>query len=105
MNVFLCWCVLFSLFAVLGILCFFLRKPVGFWANAQTFPVTDVKGYNRACGLLWIGFSVLGILTGLPLRNPENTAFILLSVLGAFADTLVLMLIYILVIEKKYRKK
>ena len=102
---FILWCICFSLFLILGIFCFFSRKPVGFWANAKAFPVSDVKGYNRACGCLWIGYSLIGMLTGLPLLQEENTALILLTVLFAALDTLGLILLYVLVIERKYRTK
>ena len=102
---YLLWIACFVLLMGLGIFCFFARKPVGFWANAPAFPVTDVKAYNRACGWLWIGYSLLGMLTGLPLLSPRNSALILLSILGVVLDTLALVLIYVLVIEKKYRVK
>ena len=99
------WCGCFGLFAALGLFCFFSRKPVGFWANAKPFAVSDVRGYNRACGWLWLGYSLLGILTGLPLLQPQNSPLVLLSVLGVVADTLALVLLYVLVIERKYRAK
>ena len=105
MTAYLLWCLCFLLILGLGIFCFFSKKPVGFWANANTFPVADVKGYNRACGWLWILYSLIGILTGLPLLSPQNSALVLLSVLGVLLDTLGLILIYVLVIEKKYRAK
>ena len=104
MSAFILWCGCFALFFILGIYCFFAKKQVGFWANAKPFSVTDVRGYNRACGFLWIGYSLVGILTGLPLLSPQNSALVLLSILGVVADTLMLILIYVLVIEKKYRK-
>ena len=102
---FIIWCGCFGLLLILGIFCFFAKKPVGFWANAQTFPVKDVKGYNRACGWLWIGYSLAGILTGLPLLSPQNSALILLSVLRVMLCTIALVLVYVLFIEKKYRAK
>ena len=101
---FLLWTLCCCLLLAMGIYCFLSRKPVGFWANANPFSVTDVRGYNRACGFLWIGYSLLGMVTGLPLLSPQNSALVLLSTLGVVADTLMLILIYVLVIEKKYRK-
>ena len=103
-TAFILWCLCFLLTAALGISCFFLKKPVGFFANLQQFPVQDVKKYNRACGKLWILYSLLGMAAGLPLLGTQNSAWVLLSVLAVFADTLALILIYILVIERKYRK-
>ena len=104
MAAFIIWCGCFALLFLLGLYCFFSKKQVSFWANAKPFSVTDVRGSNQACGFLWIGYSLVGILTGLPLLTPESTALVLLSTLGVVADTLMLILIYVLVIEKKYRK-
>ena len=102
---FILWCLCFSLTLLLGICCFFSKKPVGFFANAKTFPVKDVKGYNRACGFLWGFYSLVGILAGLPLLEAQNDTLVLLSVLGVMGVTLALILIYVLIIEKKYRAK
>ena len=105
MTAFLIWCATAAVFCGLGIFCFFAKKPVSFYANVKPFPVSDVRGYNRACGWLWIGYSVGFALLGLPLLGCQNNALVLLSVVGAMIEVLALILIYILVIEKKYRKK
>ena len=102
---FFIWCACFGIFLILGITCFFAKKAVGFWANAKAFPLENVKGYNRACGWLWIGYSLVGMLSGLPLLAGQNHPLVLLSVLAVVLDTLALMLIYVLVIEKKFRAK
>ena len=104
-SVFLIWAGCFFLFFLLGIFCFWAKKPVSFFANVKQFPVTDVRGYNRACGKLWIFFSVLGTVCGLPMLRGQNDALILLSILGVFGAVLILILTYILFIEKKYRSK
>ena len=102
---FILWCACFSLFLILGIFCFCAKEPVGFWANADRFPVENAKGYNRACGILWIAYSLIGMLTGLPVLAEQNDGLVLLSVLGVMADTLGLILAYVLIIERKYRAK
>lgn len=101
------WCILSGAFVVLGIYSFLSKKEVafGFWANAETFPVNDVKAYNRAMGKLWCVFGVVLAVLGLPLLKGQNTAFILLSVLGVMAEAIITMGVYTTVIEKKYRKK
>lgn len=81
------------------------QKPFGFWANAEQFPVRDVKGYNRALGILFFAFGVIFALLGIQLLNGQNSAGIMLSVLGTMLEVIVMMGIYILVIEKKYREK
>lgn len=101
------WCLISGLFIVLGIYSFLSKKEVafGFWANAETFPVNDIKAYNRAMGKLWCVFGVVLAVLGLPLLKGQNTAFILLSVLGVMAEAIITMGVYTIIIEKKYRKK
>lgn len=101
------WCLISGLFILLGIYSFLSKKEVafGFWANAETFPVNDVKAYNRAMGKLWCVFGVVLAVLGLPLLKGQNTAFILLSVLGVMAEAIITMGVYTIIIEKKYRKK
>ena len=80
----------------------FAEKPAGFWANAETIKVSDIKGYNRAIGLLFISYGVIFILLGIPLLGGQNNAFILLSAVGVMFETIVIMAVYTLVIVKKY---
>ena len=40
------------IFVAIGISAFFAKKPMGFFANAEMFEVTDVKAYNRAVGIM-----------------------------------------------------
>ena len=104
---FIIWSAVGLLFIIMGLYAFFSKKaqPMGFWANAKMFEVTDVRKYNAAMGKLFIGFGVVFILLGLPLLAGENSALIILSGFGAMAETIVIMAIYTLVIEKKYKKK
>ena len=81
---------------------FVCKKPVGFWANIETPKVSDVKGYNRATGILFILYGVVFILIGTPLLGNQNNAFILLSVVGVMFETIVIMAVYSLFIVKKY---
>ena len=78
---------------------------MGFWANAKMFEVTDVKKYNAAMGKLFCAYGVIFIILGLPLMSGQNSALILISVFGVMAETIAIMAIYIIVIEKKYKKK
>ena len=101
---FIIWCLCGALFIGLGIYSFFIKKPMGFWANAEMFEVTDVKKYNRAVAKLYCALGLVFILLGLPLLS-DNAALILLSTLGVMLEVIVMMVIYVTVIEKKYRKK
>ena len=69
---FIIWSMVGIVFVCLGIHAFEAKKTVGFWANAKTFEVKDVKKYNRAVGKL--------------------------------IETITVMIVYVTVIEKKYRK-
>lgn len=87
-----------------GIYSFSSKKPVGFWANIEVSEVRDVHGYNQAVGKLWIGFSIWFIIVGLPLLIGQNTPYIIISVLGVVLGVIVIMVVYLQVIEMKYRK-
>ena len=102
---FLIWSAVGCLMIGLGIYAFFVKMPMGFWANAEMFQVTDVKKYNRAVGKLFCAFGVVFVFLGLPMLLAENDAWILLSVLGVAAEAIAAMIIYTTVIERKYKKK
>lgn len=80
-------------------------KPFGFWANAQVTSIEDVKGYNRALGILWCVYGVLFILIGLPLLNMQNSALVIIPILGAMFISIGAMITYVVIIEPKYRQK
>ena len=101
---FILWAIVGGLIICLGIYALFSKKAVGFWANASPFPVKDIRGYNRATGTLLICYGAVFILLGLPLSAGQNNPYLLLSVLGAMLESIALMAIYSLVIEKKYRE-
>ena len=107
MLAFTIWSIIGLLFIILGIYAFFSKKaqPMGFWANAKMFEVTDVRKYNAAMGKLFIGFGMIFIILGLPLLSGQNSALIILSVFGVMAEVIIMMAIYTIVIEKKYKKK
>lgn len=104
---FFIWAAVGAAFIVLGIYDYVSKKPVafGFWANAEVFPVKDVKGYNRALGKLFMVFGVLFILLGLPMLVGQNSPWIVASILGVLVEAIGTMAIYVTVIERKYRVK
>lgn len=81
------------------------EAPFGFWANTDVFPVGDMKGYNRTVGKLWCVYGVALVLLGTPLLGEQNSALILLSVVGMMAEVITAMVIHVTIIEKKYRRK
>lgn len=100
------WLAVSAAFIVLGIYFFFSKKAAafGFWANAKVFAVEDVRGYNRALGMLWCGFGIAFALLGIPLLPGQNTGYITITILGSLLEAITVMIIYVTVIEKKYRK-
>lgn len=99
---FIIWAAVGALFFIIGIHAFFAGKPVGFWANAKTPEIEDVKSYNRAVGTVFLIFSGIFILLGLPLLLESD--LIIFSVIGVMFETIGVMAAYT-VIEQKYRKK
>ncbi len=104
---FIIWSIIGLAIIVMGIYEFFSKKDTafGFWSNAKTFPVKDVRRYNRALGKLWMVFGAIFILLGLPLLAEQNSPLIVISILGCLPLSIGTMAVYVLVIEKKYRKK
>ncbi len=104
---FICWAILGLFFVAWGIYMFFAKsaKPFGFWANAEVAEMKDVKGYNHALGKLWCVFGVLLILVGLPMLGGQNTAGVIFSILGTMLLSIGAMIVYVVVIEPKYRKR
>ncbi len=80
-------------------------KPFGFWANAEPFEVNDVKLYNHALGKLFAGYGIALALLGIPLLGGQNTAGPIITILGTMLSSIIMMVIYVVVIEPKYRKK
>ena len=101
---FVIWILCGCMFVCLGVYGFFAKKPLGFWANAKVFEVTDIKKYNRAVGKLFCTFGIVFAILGIPLISGQNSPWILLSVLGIMIETIVAMAVYSLVFEKKYKK-
>lgn len=104
---FIIWALVGVLFIAMGIydLSSKKAKPFGFWANAEVASIEDVKGYNRALGILWCVYGVLFVLIGLPLLAGQNSGSIIISMLGTMFISIGAMIAYVVGIEPKYRKK
>lgn len=89
-----------------GVAAFRAEKPVGFWANAKVPDIESVKAYNKAVGRLWCVAAVIFIILGFPfLIAEQNSPLIFISVAGVMVEMIVVMVVYSLKIEGKYRKK
>lgn len=101
------WFLFGLFFAARGIYCIFAKKevPFGFWANADTAPVSDVRAYNRALGKLFVISGLIFMALGLPLCAGQNSAGIVFTIIGSLAWCIVVMAVYTIGIEGKYRRK
>ena len=104
---FLIWAIMGVLFVVMGICVLFSKraKPFGFWANAEVATIKDVKGYNRALGILWCVYGVLFSLIGVPLLDKQNSGMLIIAILGTMFISIGAMVAYVVGIEGKYREK
>lgn len=102
---FVIWAIVGFIIIGLGIRAYFSRKLVGFWANIKPISVNDITGYNRAVGKMFVIYGGILIALGLPLLSGQNSPFILLSVLGVMIETIVIMAVYSLCIERKYKEQ
>lgn len=107
MAAFIIWTVMGVLFIIMGIVDIFSKKQkaFGFWANAQTLPIENIKGYNRALGILWIVYGVVLILLGIPLIKGDDSPWLIITILGTMFEAIAAMAVYVTVIEKRYRKR
>ena len=102
---FIIWFLCGLMFIGFGISAFKAKEAVGFWANAKVPPIEDVEAYNRAVGKLWCVMGLIFIVLGLPLLSGQNSPLILISVIGTFLEVIVVMIVYTIGIESRYRRK
>lgn len=102
---FVIWSVIGGMFICFGIYTYFSKTPMGFWVNAKLFEVSDIKNYNHAVAKLFCIFGIVLIVLGIPLLAGQNSAWILISVVGLMIESIIAMAVYSLVIERKYKKE
>lgn len=102
---FIIWCFAGLMFIGVGIFSLFSKKPVNFWANANVGEVTDRKKYNCAVAKLFLLYGIVFTVLGIPLLAGQNSAWVVLSVIGIMIESIAVMVIYVMVIEKKYKKR
>ena len=102
---FTAWGVAGILMIGIGIWALFSKKPVNFWANTSVSEINNPKQYNYAVAKLFCLYGIVFIILGIPLLAGQNSAWILLSVIGVMIESIMSMIIYVLVIEEKYKKK
>ena len=101
---FIIWCLCGGFFIVLGIYALFSKKAMGFWAGQEVVEVTDIRKYNNAMAKLFCAMGIGFIFLGIPLLGGQNSAGIVISILGITFESIMAMVIYLVVIERKYKK-
>lgn len=102
---FIIWCFCGGFFIVLGIYALFSKKAMGFWAGEEVVGVTDIRKYNRAMAKLFCIYGVVLILLGIPLLGGQNSAGLVIPILGTMFISIIMMAVYLVVIERRYKKK
>ncbi|MCU9811933.1 hypothetical protein [Paraclostridium sp. AKS81] len=106
---FIIWTLVGMLFIMEGIYCIKSKKEVaiGFWTNGKTpsIEVKNIKAYNKSLGKLWCIYGFFFILLGIPLLGEQNSPFIIITLIGTILEVIILMTVYTIKIEGKYRKK
>lgn len=101
---FIIWTIVGIIIICIGVGAFISKKAVGFWANIKPIVVKDIKGYNYATGKLLVAYGLIFIGLGFPLLSGQNSPLIMLSALGVMVETIVIMAVYCLYVEKKYKE-
>lgn len=102
---FIIWCLCGGFFIVLGIYALFSKKAMGFWAGEEVTGVSDIRKYNRAMAKLFGIYGIVLVLLGIPLLEGQNSAGLVIPILGTMFVSIIMMAVYLVVIEKKYKKK
>lgn len=76
------------------------------WKKTQ-IEEKNIKAYNKALGKLWCVFGFFFILLGTPflLEEEQNSQLFIISTIGVFLEVIILMAVYTIKIERKYRNK
>ena len=92
-------------FTGIGIFAWKRKKPMWFWAGTtvEESEIADISAYNRANGIMWIGYSaVFWISTVLGIFQMDTVGIVL--TVGCLAGIPVLIIAYRRIYEK-YRSK
>ena len=102
---FLIWSIVCIALFGIGIYDWRAEKAVGFFTGSEPPKVKDVKKYNHAVAKLWFGYAIVMELFGIPLLFvKQNSAWIVLLILGTVFASIGLAVIYVVGIEGKYVK-
>ncbi len=81
------------------------NRTVGLFSNLNRPVVTDVHAYNQAVGKLWITFFLLFEVLGTVILFGNDRWILYITILGTCIASLLLILIYRIMILRRYRVK
>lgn len=95
-------CLCASVFTAIGICARRMTKPMWFWSGSTVKPeeISDIPAYNRANGLMWIGFSAFFWLSALLALLGFPAAAGVMIFVGGIGGGLALIFVY----NRIYRK-
>ena len=102
MKLYLFWLAGDAVTLIFGIYAWLAKEPVRFWTVGQKIQVNSIKKYNRAVAKLWFLLTIGLAVLGLPLISGQNSAWIVVTILGTVFLSIIFMAVYTR-IEKKYR--
>lgn len=101
---FIIWCIGGVFFICLAIYIWLSPKAIFFWGKSKMFEVTNIEKYNHAMSKLFGAYGIVFILFGLPLLAEPSSEWLFFASTGVVIESIVLMAVITLVIEKKYKK-
>ena len=103
--VFCIWSLSALLFFVFGICTLSAKKPTPFWTHERKIEVSNVKAYNKAVAILYFVYSFVILILGIPmLLSSQNSAGFIIPVLGLPIASILVIAVYVMCIEAKYRR-
>ena len=99
------WSLSALLFFVFGICTLSAKKPMPFWTHERKIEVSNVKAYNKAVAFLYFVYAFTILILGVPmLFSRQNSAGFIIPVLGLPIASILMIAVYVICIEAKYRK-
>jgi hypothetical protein len=102
---FVVWTIVAFIFFLIGISVWKAREVVGFFTFVKPPVIKNIEQYNHSVALLWVIFSFILELLGVPfLFAEQNSPVFIIVILGVFVLILGMIITY-LKIEAKYKKQ
>ena len=88
----------------IGVSCAKSDKAAGFFTFGEPPVIEDIKSYNKAVAKLWAVFAVIFEIIGIPFLYLKQNSPLVIPVIFAVLLWVILLIVFYLKIENKYRK-